>query len=133
MGNRAVITTAPYKASDVGIYIHWNGGRASVEAFLEVAKTLEYRAPGEDRSYAIARLTQVIANYFVGGLSIGIDTCDRLDTDNGNNGTYLIGKDWEIVGRKFFDGEEEVDPAKTKEIVAEILAKMGRLEKEKSE
>ena len=31
MGNRAVITT---EKKDLGIYLHWNGGRDSVEAFL---------------------------------------------------------------------------------------------------
>ena len=32
MGNRAVITTSK---KDLGLYLHWNGGRDSIEAFFE--------------------------------------------------------------------------------------------------
>jgi hypothetical protein len=32
MGNRAVITDNKQR---IGIYLHWNGGRDSVEAFLK--------------------------------------------------------------------------------------------------
>ena len=41
MGNRAVIGFEQDKKRDkksVGIYLHWNGGRDSVEGFLKVAK-----------------------------------------------------------------------------------------------
>tara|TARA_R110000868_G_scaffold19939_6_gene85036 strand:- start:1131 stop:1541 length:411 start_codon:yes stop_codon:yes gene_type:complete len=124
MGNRAVITTAPYKASNVGIYVHWNGGRASVEGFLQAAKALEYRSPAHDRSYALAGLAGLIWSYLgTDGLSVGIDRCDHLDT-LGDNGVYLIGDDWQIVDRQNFAYEEEVDPAKTAEITATILAKV---------
>lgn len=124
MGNRAVITTAPYRDSNVGIYIHWNGGRASVEAFLQAAKELDYRSPHAD-CYGIAGLAGLIWSYLgTDGLSIGIDRCAQLDTDNGDNGTYLIGKDWEIVGRKFGGSHEEVDADKTAKIKADILAKV---------
>lgn len=64
-----------------------------------------YRAPSQD-NYGWARLCQVIGNYFGGSVSIGIDTCDHLDCENWDNGVYIIDK-WEIVGRQFFDGEEQ--------------------------
>lgn len=35
-----------------------------------------------------------------GGLSVGIGLYDQLDTDNGDNGVYII-KGWRIVGREF--------------------------------
>lgn len=127
MGNRAVITTAPYSDDNVGIYVHWNGGRASVEGFLKAAKELGYRSPGTDRSYALAGLAGLIWSYLgTEGLSVGIDLCKNLDTDNGDNGVYLIDGDWEIVGRDNWDAEwpEEVDPAKTDAIAATILAKV---------
>ena len=57
MGNRAVITN---KAKNFGIYVHWNGGRDSIEGFLEAARRLKYRTPEEDASYAFARLTGAI-------------------------------------------------------------------------
>jgi len=127
MGNRAVITTHPYNPARVGIYVHWNGGRASVEGFLRACKELKFRSPESD-SYGIARLTQAITAYFGSdGLSVGVDVCSSLDCDNGDNGTYLIGDNWSIVGRKFsdaeeIDGAEEVDEYKTKAI-AEIIVK----------
>lgn len=36
MGNRAVITTRK-DLKDIGVYLHWNGGRDSVERNLESA------------------------------------------------------------------------------------------------
>jgi len=127
MGNRAVITTAPYSDSNVGIYVHWNGGRASVEGFLAAAKELGYRAPASDQSYALAGLAGLIWSFLgTDGLSVGIGRCGQLDADNGDNGTYLIGGDWKIVGRKFWDecDGEEIDPAKTKAIKEQILLKV---------
>ena len=134
MGNRAVITTEPYSDSNVGIYVHWNGGRASVEAFLQAAKELGYRSPDSDRSYGLAGLAGLIWSYLgTDGLSVGIDRCVQLDTDNGDNGVYLIGKDWQIVGRRNNGYEEEVDADKTAQIKAEILAKVKAASEAKAE
>jgi hypothetical protein len=114
MGNQAVITTAPYKPGNVGIYVHWNGGRASIEGFLRAAKELGYRPPQTDSSYALAGLAGLIWSYIgTDGTSVGVGLCKDLDCDNGDNGTYLIGGDWEIVGRKFHEGPEEINEAKT--------------------
>lgn len=102
MGNRAVITDTN---KQVGIYLHWNGGRDSVEAFLKYCDLQGYRSPSED-CYGWARLAQTIANFFAGGLSIGIDVMEKLPKDNGDNGVYII-KNWEIVGRSNFTGAEQ--------------------------
>lgn len=96
MGNRAVITT---EEKDLGVYLHWNGGRNSVEGFLLYCKLKGYRCPENDY-YGWARLCQVIGNFFGGEYSVGIDRYDRLDTDNGDNGTYII-KDWQIIDKEF--------------------------------
>lgn len=106
MGNRAVITTNE-NLTETGIYLHWNGGRDSVEAFLDYCRIRGYRSPGFQSDYAMARLTQVIANFFDGGLSIGVAPANMLDTDNGDNGTYIIGGNWEITKRLFFDNRVE--------------------------
>ena len=105
MGNRAVITTVKgWENNGIGIYLHWNGGRDSVEAFLKYCELREFR----DEDYGMARLTQVIANFLGGGLSIGVDTIDHLDTDNGDNGVYIIDdREWKIVDRKYFQGSEQ--------------------------
>ena len=104
MGNRAVITTAERK---VGVYLHWNGGRSSIEGFLGYCKRKGYPSPEQD-CYGWARLCQVIGNFFGGAYSVGIDAYWDLDADNGDNGTYII-KDWEIVDRLYFDGEEQMN------------------------
>ena len=109
MGNRAVITASqsndPATSNDIGIYLHWNGGRDSVEAFLAYCKRRGFRPPDQD-NYGWARLCHVIANFFGGDLSIGIDRCCSLDCDNYDNGVYII-QGWDIVGRRYFEGEEQ--------------------------
>ena len=109
MGNRAVITTSKSldvaRSTDIGVYLHWNGGRDSVEAFLKYCKLKGYRSPETD-CYGWARFCQVIGNFFAGGLSLGIDKCCNLDCDNYDNWTYII-ENWEIVDRKYFEGHEQ--------------------------
>ena len=104
MGNRAVISNRE-AWRDVAIYVHWNGGRPSIEAFLKYARHKKIR----DDDYGLARLVQIICNYFGGTLSVGVGNIDRLDTD-GDHGVYEI-SNWEIVGRRNHDPSyEETDP-----------------------
>ena len=107
MGNRAVIAFEGYEHARnencLGIYLHWNGGRDSVEAFIEYANRKQVRGG----SYGAARLTQIICNYFGGNLSVGIDTIKNLDCDNYDNGLYWIDDSWQIVGREYFEGSEQ--------------------------
>lgn len=102
MGNRAVITT---RSKKIGIYLHWNGGRDSVEGFLAYCKLKQYVSPEKD-NYGWARICQVIGNFFGGSNSIGIDRYDNLDIDNGDNGVYII-ENWEIVDRLYYEGREQ--------------------------
>lgn len=94
MGNRAVIEP---KGSGCGIYLHWNGGRDSIEGFLTYCEMRCFRPPPDD--YGIARLAQVIANFFGGDCSIGVGALDKLAVAKGDNGTYVV-DGWRIVGRK---------------------------------
>lgn len=115
MGNRAVITIAKRDTNgevlkrvddnEIGVYVHWNGGYDSVNAFLKYCKAKGYVSPEKD-CYGWARLCQVIGNFFGGTNSLGIDRCGRLDCDNWDNGVYLI-EDWEIVGRVYYAGSEQ--------------------------
>ena len=108
MGNRAVITTKEnFENNGVGIYLHWNGGYDSVSAFLKYCELKGYRSPSYD-NYGWARLCQVIGNFFGGSTSIGIDVVNKLDCDNWDNGVYII-EDWKIVGRKYFEGHEQME------------------------
>lgn len=100
MGNRAVITDVE---KNIGIYLHWNGGRDSVEGFLTYCKMRGFRFD----DYGRARFCQIVANFFGGdGLSIGIDLYDRCDTDNWDNGVYVV-DNWEIVERLYMRNDEQ--------------------------
>ncbi len=102
MGNRAVITT---KDHDLAVYLHWNGGRDTVEPLLKYCELKGYRAPDAD-CYGWARLAQVAGNFFGGSLSVGINRFERLG-DQGDNGIYVI-DGWKIVAREALcDGFEE--------------------------
>ena len=108
MGNRAVITTREnFENNGVGVYLHWNGGKDSVEAFLKYCEVKGYRAPNVD-GYGWSYLCGVITNFFGDGLSCDVDTINNLDYDNYDNGTYII-DGWEIVDREFYHGEEQME------------------------
>ena len=95
MGNRAVITT---KERKIGVYVHNNGGRDTIQPLLKYCELKGYRPPSSD-SYGWARLCQVLGNFFGGtnSVSIGTYTTDR-EMDPGDNGIYVI-DGWEIVER----------------------------------
>lgn len=100
MGNRAVITD---KKRTTALYLHWNGGRDSVEAFVRYCELKQYRAPGQDTSYAFARLAQVVGNYFGGALSVGVlpytDDEGMLSLGD-DNGVYVL-DGWSIAERVY--------------------------------
>lgn len=117
MGNRAIITN---KEKNIGMYLHWNGGRDSVEAFLEYCRLKGYRSPDEDGSYAFARLVQVASNYFGGSLNVGVldNIGDSIEWDNGN---YIVGKDWKIIDREYpYEDFEEQNEYDLNEMLIEI-------------
>ncbi len=99
MGNRAVISfqdtdLETLDTSQVGIYLHWNGGLESIEGFCQAASALGVNEP--------ARFIQMIGNWFGGSSSVYVDVISRLDYDNGDNGTYVISKasrKWKVAKR----------------------------------
>ena len=124
MGNRAVITTKKnFENNGIGIYLHWNGGRDSVEAFLKYCELKQYREPDKD-NYGWARLCQAIGNFFGGSTSVGIDVVGNLDCDNYDNGVYFI-EGWKIVGREYFDGAEQMN-YKLEDMLADIDESMPK-------
>ena len=123
MGNRAVITIKENNIPQEdwqSLYLHWNGGRDTVEPLLHVAKLYGLRCQ-DDPSYAIARLSQITGNTLGGKLSLGVGTYKQLDTDNADNGVYVV-KDWEIVDREYHDGYEQQEYDFNK-VVSEIRSK----------
>lgn len=99
MGNRAVIKAQGN--DNKSVYLHWNGGRDSVEAFLKYCELRGFRAFEDD--YGMARFVQVVSNFLgADGLSIGIH--DGVES-YGDNGIYTV-KGWEIVGREDYYEEQ---------------------------
>lgn len=100
MGNRAIIKPVD---KNIGVYLHWNGGRDSVEAFLKYCELRGFRSFGGKHAdgYGIARFVQVVSNFFEGSLCIGI--CTGIEETEEcakwiDNGIYVI-DGWNIVKR----------------------------------
>jgi hypothetical protein len=129
MGNRAVITFDTHDKAPC-IYLHWNGGRASVEAFLHAAKLLQITLPddlplGEAKTWAMDRLAELLAKRFFlcsVGTTIYRTTYGDADCDNGDNGVFIVDIYWDIVGRLFQPYPDELDALKTAEICDTIVA-----------
>lgn len=125
MGNRAVITTVGATDNTTGIYVHWNGGVNSIEAFCAYCDMKGFRSPDTD-CYGFAYLATVIGNYFGDGLSLGVDRIECLDTDNYDNGVYYL-KGWKIVGRsEGYPQQLETDKSKLYEFLLEINSVQGK-------
>ena len=111
MGNRAVISMACEgipKEYSPSIYVHWNGGRNSIECFLQTAKHLKVRP---ESTYGMARLCQIISNFFGGNLSVGMGAYCQLDTGNPDNGVYWINSKFEIIDSECHaEHEEQTSP-----------------------
>lgn len=110
MGNRAIITTPERK---LGVYLHWNGSRDFIEPFCAYCGLKRFRPPSADLGYGTARLVQVIANFFGGGLSVGVVpyTTDADMVSGLDNGVYVI-DGWQVTERVFpFVGYAESDVA----------------------
>lgn len=107
MGNRAVICFDEYSPNAIGLYLHWNGGRDSIDGFILATKHHMGDRLG-DAAYTRARMTQIIGTFFRGNLSFGLDYCKNLDCDNYDNGVYVIdSKTLEIKNRLFNEGHEQ--------------------------
>ena len=98
MGNRAVIEL---EQSGLGIYMHWNGGRDSIEPLLHVAK--EYKIQSKGKYFLLSSLCKMIANSFTSSTYSPVEAnpIDTLDCDNFDNGVYVIDSRLNIVDRKF--------------------------------
>jgi hypothetical protein len=103
MGNRGnVIFTDGKKEFSVCTYLHWNGGPESVYGFLEELNRRNHRA---DQNYEAARFIQLVGEFFdnnsISTTSLGavngpssdsVDALSKLQTDDGDNGFYLVNR-----------------------------------------
>jgi len=126
MGNRCLIAfkekESKKKKEEVPcIYLHWNGGRDSVEAFLDASKRLGVRT--NDQFYGMARMTQIISNYLGGTLSIGVSNVGDWDLGFLDNGVYWV-DGLEIYDRTdTYDGFQEQLSYDHEEMVQDIIAR----------
>ena len=108
MGNQCIITTQNnFQTNGVGIYLYWFGDITCVTAFLKYCELKGYRSLDVD-SAGFARLCQVIGNFFGSGVSLRIDTLDKLDCQSADNGVYIV-QGWDIVRREYVDDERSPD------------------------
>jgi hypothetical protein len=81
MGNRAVITFDGKGKDTPALYVHWNGGRDSIEGFALATKIL-MATRGADKHYAMARFAQVVGTFFDGNLSYGMGQLKNFGTED---------------------------------------------------
>ena len=112
MGNRAVINMVD---SDVAIYLHWNGGRGTVEPVLEVAK--EYGLTGDNAG--MNDLYKMFHNMLSSDMTetAYVGTIPEYNgTASGDNGVYIIDKNFNIIDRLEFENRKEQQVYPFKEI-----------------
>jgi hypothetical protein len=123
MGNRAVISFSTDPAAP-SIYLHWNGGRASVEGFLAGCLATGYRATGNAQA-DMDQIERRLRPFFARNrqmLSLYTQPVSRADKSNGDNGWYILAAaDLRIIGRRCFIGCEEEDNEKAAAIATEII------------
>ena len=98
MSNSGIIVFEDNK--ELGLYLHWNGGRDSVEAFLEYCK-LTKKTGGFQ--YGMLSLSQVIKNW---SITLGDIIINPFDYGS-DNGIYIVDKKWNITDRRKFNGIEQ--------------------------
>ena len=110
MGNRGVIRINQ-PGMEQYLYLHWQGGRDSVEGFLEVAKELRL-PPNNQGLKALAHIINDVAfeqtefDWPEKQLTVYIHEGSGEDYDLGDHGIYVVDLDWNIVGREGRTQEE---------------------------
>jgi hypothetical protein len=127
MGNRAVITFSQHNTAPC-IYLHWNGGRASVEAFIKSAKHLGLHVCKNeyDEHKVLDLLAEMIATHFFEskvGMNVYREHYGRADKDNGDNGVYVLDRNLNICKRIHKTVHEEISAEKTQAIFENIISR----------
>ena len=116
MGNRAVIQI---ENNPLEIYLHWNGGRDSIEPMLTYAREKNVRSG----DYGVARLCQIIGNTLGGTLSLGVAPKGYYSGDE-DNGTYVLDNEFNIVDRiGLYEGFAEQSHYDPEEMLAYVREK----------
>lgn len=124
MGNRALITLSTQRAAPA-LYLHWNGGRASVLGFLKAARQLEITADNDEE--LMQQLGRMIARRFFGVEldALHVYSCAYGEGMSSDNGVYLINRELEIVDRLQAPPVDEINAEKTRLICDAVLQNRG--------
>ncbi len=137
MGNRAIVVfengKGEKKEHGPATYLHWNGGAASVYAFLQEMENRNIRK--NDTAYESARFTHIVGDYFdsekITSLSLGIMNYNGKpsEIDPGDNGVYIVNRSTGRVKRYVFGKfHKSADVAKEKAEALENKQYAGILE-----
>ncbi|AUI01352.1 hypothetical protein H2C43_07195 [Corynebacterium glutamicum] len=97
MSNNALLVA---NEADIGLYLHWNGGRDSIEAFLAYAAYAQLPPINENNDWLPPFIT-VLKNFFGNdgsGVYLEPVNQDYLDGIDYDNGVYML-DDYEITER----------------------------------
>lgn len=89
MGNRALLVA---NEADIGLYLHWNGGRDSINAFLKYAEYAQLPPINENNDWLPPFIT-VLKNFFGNdGHVVYLESINQDDLNNihYDNGVYLL-------------------------------------------
>jgi hypothetical protein len=137
MGNRALLTFSTEPTAPA-IYLHWNGGRASVLGFLKAARQLGIAAdcnPSFSEEELRDALGNMIARRFFG---VRFDEMHAYRAEFGegmdsDNGVFLLNRELEIVDRLQAPPVDEIDAEKTRLICEAVLEDQSRKQLERAQ
>lgn len=106
MGNRAVIALDKFDAENgQGVYLHWNGGRDSIESFLEFVR-IDHTAFIQETG--VDKLLLALNAFGFSDNKVTVEPLGRLDCDNYDNGVYVVDTQrWVITDRVFKRYDEQ--------------------------
>lgn len=94
MGNRCLIIS---KNLNTGVYLHWNGGRDSVEPLLAYCKLRRER--NLDSLDGVTALTTIAKNAFGSVYLQNVKDSVKPADSPGDNGIYIVNDEWDITDR----------------------------------
>jgi hypothetical protein len=104
MGNKATIgVTTEHGASDVFVYLHWDGSPEQVIDAVNGAASVMRK---NDLSYAVARLIGALHNRIDGGLSLGVMAAWDDNRNIDDNGHYTIDMSAGTITQEFLADDD---------------------------
>ena len=110
MTERAVIAFegANRDSTLTGVFLDIGGDVKTVEEILSYCHRRGHCAPDTNPELAMTWIIYEAVNKFIAytgasRMPVLVGPCNTLDCDNGDNGMYIIGSNWGIVDRLYFN------------------------------